>query len=90
MKKIIVLFSLFISSQLFAVPEVPIKNAPEPNVSGQRGRGVALSSTPRSAGGSAPSVAITAIDVGVNSAVQSDNTSALATAELFDIATFCF
>jgi hypothetical protein len=90
MKKIIVVLNLLTSMSLFAAPQIPTTPAPELNVSGQRGKGISLSSTPRGAGGSAPSIAAVAIDAGVNSAVQNDNTAALATAELFDVAPFCF
>jgi len=54
MRKIIVIFGFFISTQLFAAPEKPNKNPFDSSIPGQRGRGAPLSSTSRSSGGGAP------------------------------------
>ena len=103
MRKIIVIFGFFISTQLFAAPEKPNKNPFDSSIPGQRGRGAPLSSTSRSSGGGAPLSSTsptaeradsndisTAINVGVISEIESDNVVGLIGAELFELATICF
>ncbi len=65
--------------------------APSTGVSAEQVEGGAASSSiPKSEGVDTTSIEINAIETGVNSAIVDDNISPLITAELFNVAIFCF